>query len=52
MLNIFVLIATVLLAFVASIWSSKGWPNIIVKLVFVLAAVFGAIVTASVWRIV
>jgi hypothetical protein len=46
--SIFIVLATALLGFVASIWSGERWVNLFIKLIFIGATVFGAICSAAV----
>lgn len=46
-LDIYLIFSTILLGYVASIWSGRAGLNLLIKLVFVLVAVFGCVLVAK-----
>ena len=44
---IFLCVATALLSWIASVWSSEGLLNLFVKTIMVLTALLGAIIVAA-----
>lgn len=42
MSSAFLIVVTILLAFVAGIWSAKGWQNIAIKAIYIVVAIWAA----------
>lgn len=47
LLAIYLWLSTFLLGFIASVWGTTGWANILMKLVFVVAAILGGVMIAK-----
>ena len=43
----FTVISTLMFLFLSVIWSSKTWANIFLKLAFILLAIYGVLLIAS-----
>jgi len=45
MILTYAILSTVLLLFISVIWSKNGWPNILIKLIFIASFVYGVVVS-------